>query len=85
MGRDTASARVLSRSPEFCVRHRARASTQCRVLLRKPSIVTDFWRYLAFAVLAHLSDVMLRVQLKTKLGNEIELGFQKIDMVLFVR
>jgi hypothetical protein len=38
-----------------------------------------------FAVLAHLADMMLRVELEAELGDKIELGFEEIDVVLLVR
>jgi hypothetical protein len=39
----------------------------------------------AFAVLAHLADMVLGVKFKAKLGDEVELGFEEIDVVLLVR
>lgn len=38
-----------------------------------------------FAVLTHFANMMLGVKLKAKLGNEVELGFEEIDVVLLVR
>src|SRR5207237_7405831 len=38
-----------------------------------------------FALVVYFADVMLRVQLKTKLGNEIKLGFEEIDVAFLVR
>jgi hypothetical protein len=38
----------------------------------------------AFCTLAHLTNVVLRVEIKAKLGNEVELSLQEIDMMLFV-
>jgi hypothetical protein len=35
-------------------------------------------------VLAEFADVMLGVEFKPELGNKIELGFEKIDVLLFV-
>ena len=40
---------------------------------------------LVFALLAHFADVVLRVQLETELGDEIELGLEKVDMVFLHR
>ena len=34
-----------------------------------------------FAILAHLADLVLGVKLKAKLGDEVELGFEEIDVV----
>src|SRR5512132_2221636 len=38
-----------------------------------------------FAFLAHFADVMLRVKLEAKLADEIDLGFEEIDVVFFIR
>ena len=38
-----------------------------------------------FAVLAYLANMVLGVKLKAKLGNEVELGFEEIDVVLLIR
>jgi hypothetical protein len=38
-----------------------------------------------FAVLTHLANMVLGIKLKAKLGNEVELGFEEIDVVLLVR
>ena len=46
------------------------------------------WTEVGFSdasVLAHLADMVLGVKLKAKLGNEIELGLQEVDMTFLVR
>ena len=40
---------------------------------------------LFFAVPTHLANMVLCVQLKAKLGNKVELGFEEIYVVLLVR
>src|SRR6185312_15445104 len=35
-------------------------------------------------VLVELADVMLGIELKAELGDEIELGFEEVDVVFFV-
>ncbi len=37
-----------------------------------------------FSVPADLADMMLRIELKTELGNEVELGLEQIDVVLLI-
>src|SRR5262249_10905402 len=35
--------------------------------------------------LVHLANVMLRIEFKPELGDEIELGFEKVDVMLLIR
>src|SRR3974390_317072 len=39
---------------------------------------------LLFTVLFQLSDMVLGVKLKAELGDQIELGLQKVDVLLFI-
>ena len=40
---------------------------------------------LSVVTLAHVADMILRIELKAELADEIELRFEEIDVVLLVR